>query len=247
MRIARVVLVAVLGTSDLFAQSGGQSYSPDQLMGLLLLTAVLPFFIVMVTSFVKITVVLSILRNAVGMPQIPPNQVITGLAIILSVFVMAPVAADFQQRFFDERAKDPSFPSVERLLSGQDSSRWERVSQPIRGFLVQNASRREVLLFIDLSKRLRPPDAEEPQATDLIILMPSFVLTELKEAFLAGFVIFLPFLVIDMIVANILMALGMFMLSPTTISLPIKLLLFVLVDGWYLVLRGLVLSYIPGT
>lgn len=206
--------------------------------------AMLPFFLMMVTSFVKIAVVLSILRTAIGVQQAPPNQVITGLAMVLSVFVMAPVATEswaaaqpYLQQIEDLKNVDSSQLDTYRALAVDTTA-------PLKRFLLKHADDDERVLLHELAQQLQP---EETRASikndDLMVVIPAFMLTELEEAFTIGFVLFVPFLLVDLVVANILLSLGMHMLSPTTVSLPFKLLLFVLVDGWYLVVRGLLLGY----
>ncbi|MBL9037379.1 MAG: type III secretion system export apparatus subunit SctR [Archangium sp.] len=220
-----------------------------------------PFVLMMVTSFVKISVVLSIVRSALGTQQIPPTQVITGLAIILTVYIMAPVG---QEMF---RVADTSVgtttaglmdaKTVDSLLIAGKKARG-----PLRDFLKKKVTTKDRVLFFSLALKLRklktdacPAEVNQRSEetrdevsciseTDFLILTPAFVVSELKEAFQIGFLLFVPFLVIDMVVANILLALGMQMLSPTTISMPFKLLLFVLVDGWYLIAKGLVIGYL---
>lgn len=203
-----------------------------------------PFVLLMVTSFVKISVVLSIVRSALGTQQIPPTQVITGLAIILTVYIMSPVgqamfrAADADQVTQSEGLLDSK--TVDTLIRAAD-----RGKEPLRDFLLKKVTTKDRTLFYSLALKLRKPqDRMEIGERDFLVLTPAFVVSELKEAFQIGFLLFVPFLVIDMVVANILLALGMQMLSPTTISMPFKLLLFVLVDGWYLIAKGLVVGYL---
>ena len=208
--------------------------------------SLLPFLLIMITSFVKIAVVLSIVRSALGTQQNPPTQVITGLSIILTVYVMVPVGLEIQDQVSDLIKKDStpqkllSTTSVKTLLEGA-----YRAKEPIKKFLMRHSHKKDREMFYSLAYQLRQ---EKHRASlspeDLSVIVPSFVISELKEAFQIGFLIFLPFIVVDMVVANILLALGMHMLSPTTISLPFKLLLFVLVDGWYLIIKGLILGYV---
>ena len=236
-------LQAIVGGVDIL---GGDSISnrPLILMTAMAGLALLPFVGMMVTSFVKIAVVLSITRQAIGMQQAPPTTVITGMAIILTVYVMQPVGLQIYnrvdklvaiQRGGDVMAKE----NVDLIVEAAKLAK-----EPIKAFLLKNSNKKDRDMFYRVAFRMR---AEEDRADlgpdDLIILTPSFVISELSKAFQIGFIIFIPFLVIDMVVSNILMALGMQMLSPTTISLPFKILLFVLVDGWYLITRGLVLGY----
>jgi type III secretion protein R len=274
-----------------------------------------PFALVMLTSFVKMSVVLSILRNALGTQNVPPNQVITGLAFVLTFFVMTPVV---KQMYKDAG----SIAGTKDMLSEASvKSVFDAVGrgkEPLRRFLIKHAHNEDRLLFVELARRLdessqvprpqqgtaspmpspspdtapggtagstlasvapsnianptpvagnatahltsgptpnvaapQPPPATSAQREesplskdDFQVIIPSFVTSQLKEAFQIGFLIFLPFIIIDMVIANILLAMGMSMLSPSVVSLPFKLLLFVLVDGWFLIVRGLVLSYV---
>ena len=226
-----------------FAQVPGTSQSPLTLVALLAILALLPFLLVMVTSFVKIAVVLSILRTAIGVQQAPPNQVITGLAMILSLYVMAPVAIE---------AWEASKPSIDLMEAGEFDasvanyqSLGEEAAAPLKTFLLKHTDDEERVQLYEISLQLRTEEQRKSiTPEDLLIVIPAFVMTELKEAFMIGFVLFIPFILVDLVVANILLSLGMHMLSPTTVSLPFKLLLFVLVDGWTLVIRGLLLGYV---
>lgn len=210
--------------------------SPVPMMGLLALMALVPFAIVMLTSFSKIVVVLSIARSAMGTQQAPPTMVLTGLAAVLSAHIMAPVVEKMVEAGRSAYRADAS---TSALLSSSGD-----VLRPMREFLVKHGSPEERARFVELARDLRP-EAEADRVTDedLTVVVPAFVLTELKEAFVIGFLIFLPFLVLDMIVANVLLALGMQTLSPSQVSLPFKILLFVAVDGWALLARGLILGY----
>jgi type III secretion protein R len=206
--------------------------------------SLLPFALLMVTSFVRISVVLSILRSAIGAPQVPPSQVLTGLALVLTLAVMAPTG----EKMFAAAA--PAFATAGGDLSSAQTvsalvTAAQRAREPLRDFLMKHAGARDRATFHALALKLRPP-TERAGVTDrdLAVVVPAFVTSELRRAFEIGFLIFIPFLVIDMVVANLLLALGMHMLSPTTVSLPFKLLLFVLADGWTLVVRGLIESYL---
>lgn len=199
--------------------------------------SLLPFVVLLMTSFVKIAVVLSILKGALGTPQIPPNQVITGLALILTFYVMAPTG---------ERMYAAIGPGLSRAQSVEAlTAAGDRAKEPLREFLLKHGAARDRALFHALALRMRTP-AERAAITDrdLVVAVPAFLTSELRRAFEIGFLLFIPFLVVDMVIANLLLALGMHMLSPTTVSLPFKLLLFVLADGWQLLLRGLVESYV---
>jgi type III secretion protein R len=229
-----------------------ESVNPDSfasrplvLMLALAALSLVPFVLMMVTSFVKISVVLSIVRSALGTQQIPPTQVITGLAIILTVYIMAPVGqAMYRASEVDILAKGPSLLSSETVGNLLEAAKKSR--EPLREFLIKKITHKDRALFFNLAKKMRTTEEERQEITDrdFMIVVPAFVVSELKEAFQIGFLLFVPFIVIDMVVANILLALGMHMLSPTTISMPFKLLLFVLVDGWYLIAKGLVVGYL---
>lgn len=206
--------------------------------------SLVPFVLMMVTSFVKISVVLSIVRSALGTQQIPPTQVITGLAIILTVYIMSPVGA----KMYDV-AELEKFRGSGGVLSAQTvdavMEAAQKAKEPLRDFMLKKIKHKDRALFYGLALKMRGPEARKDLSDkDFLIITPAFVVSELKEAFQIGFLLFVPFIVIDMVVANILLALGMHMLSPTTISLPFKLLLFVLVDGWYLIAKGLVVGYL---
>jgi type III secretion protein R len=217
--------------------------SPALILTLVVGLALAPYIAVMVTAFTKLVVVFSLLRNALGLQQTPPNVVLNGLAIILSVYVMYPVglemAAAAEPAITQQQTSKPAPASLSDLLSVA-----ERAKEPLRQFLIKHTEAEEREFFLSTSQRLLP---ENKRATitseDLIVIVPAFTVGELARAFQIGFVLFLPFLVIDLIVANILQALGMMMMSPTTISLPFKLLLFVLLDGWSKLIHGLVLTY----
>jgi len=218
--------------------------SPAVTVVVLAALSLLSFGMVMLTSFVKVAVVLSVLRSAMGTPQIPPTLVVTGFAFVLSAYIMSPVIRESVRR---------AEPGVARLQEGKGSPTEQArellgvardAAEPLRGFLKRHAHGRDRATFLALARRLHgPKDRAAIGPDDFQVLVPAFLTSELKEAFLIGFFLFVPFLVIDLVVANILLALGMHMLSPTTISLPFKFLLFVLVDGWYLLTRGLVAGY----
>lgn len=234
-----------LRTSDLTLK-GSVASRPLVLVGLLAALSLLPFVIIMVTSFVKISVVLSIVRSALGTQQIPPTQVITGLAIILTVYIMAPVGLEIyktSEDLINQKRPGESLMSAETVDLVMEA--LEESVPPIKGFLSKNSHLKDRAMFYSLAKRLRKAeDRAGVGPEDFMVLIPAFVISELKESFQIGFIIFVPFLVIDLVVSNILMALGMQMLSPTTISLPFKLLLFVVIDGWYLITKGLIIGYL---
>lgn len=207
---------------------------PAELLLLVGLLALLPAALVVLTSFLKIAVVLSIARSALGAPQVPPNSAVTGLALVLTVLVMAPVAS----RTAELLREGPPERGVEASLV-----RLGRASGPLREFLARFARPDDRAAFLDVARSLSPPGAAAPAEDDLAVLAPAFAVSELRRAFTIGFLVFLPFLVVDLVVANVLLALGLNQLSPTSVSLPLKLLLFVAVDGWRLLARALAVSY----
>lgn len=215
-------------------------------VAILFILGIMPFIFTVTTSFVKISVVFSLIRSALGTQQIPPNQVITGLALILTIYIMMPVGFQIY-REIDGVLKENQ--STEQPLLKQTNlplviEAVTRAKEPLRTFLTTHASYKNRTLFVNMAKQLYKGEPQlTPTETDFWVIIPAFVITELSEAFQIGFLIFLPFLVVDMVVSNILLSLGMFQLSPITVALPFKLLLFVLVDGWYMIVQGLVKGY----
>jgi len=201
-----------------------------QLLGLLTVLSLAPSIIVMVTSFTRIVVVLSFVRMALGTQQTPPNQVLVSLALFLTLFVMMPT---FQQAY-DQ--------GLQPLIAGEidEETALERVMKPVHGFMMQHVREQDVALFMEMAKVDQVDTAEE---VPIRALIPAFMVSELRRAFEIGFLIFVPFLVIDMVVASILMSMGMMMLPPVIIALPFKIVFFVLVDGWYMVVGSLVRSF----
>ena len=209
--------------------------TPFYLILPLALLSLVPFIAILGTSFLKLVVVFGILRNATGLQQIPPNMALNALAIVLTLYIMAPVGFETYEILKD------------RQISLEDSS-WKEAFdegvEPYRNFLLRKTSIRERKFFFKTAKVLWPAKyREELTAESLLVMIPSFAVSELTKAFQIGFLLYLPFIVIDLIVSNILLALGMMMVSPMTISLPFKLLLFVLMDGWTRLIHGLVLGY----
>ncbi|MBP8184242.1 MAG: flagellar type III secretion system pore protein FliP [Pseudomonas sp.] len=211
--------------------AGQQEYSVN-LQILLIMTALsfIPAFVMLMTSFTRIIIVFSILRQALGLQQTPSNQILTGMAIFLTLFIMAPV--------FDQINKDALQPYLNEQLPAQQAIAKAEV--PLKKFMLAQTRASDLELFVRLSKRT---DIATPEQAPMTILVPAFVTSELKTAFQIGFMIFIPFLIIDMVVASILMAMGMMMLSPLIISLPFKIMLFVLIDGWALVIGTLASSF----
>ncbi|MEM7528879.1 MAG: type III secretion system export apparatus subunit SctR [Pseudomonadota bacterium] len=214
----------------------GELPNPLTLIGVATAIGLLPFVVVMATSFIKISIVLSLIRNALGVQQVPPNMVIYGISLVLTAYIMAPVGV---QTLAALDGVDLTAASTEELFAALADA-----AGPFRNFLLQHTADDTRLFFIDTAMRLWPPEMRDDASdNNLLILLPAFTLTELKEAFEIGFLIYLPFVAIDLIISNILLAMGMMMVSPMTISLPFKLLLFVMLDGWTRLLHGLVLSY----
>ena len=196
--------------------------------------AVLPLLLVSLTCFAKLAVVLALLRNALGSPQVPPTLVLTGAALALSLVVMAPVAGAVWREAGPAITAADATPTTLIEAAG-------RAREPIREFLSRHGHTRDKEVFLDLARKLGTTDA---QPNDLAVVAPAFVTSELKEAFTIGFLIFLPFLVLDLLVASVLASIGFQQLQPSTVALPFKLLLFVAVDGWLIVARGLLLGYV---
>jgi flagellar biosynthetic protein FliP len=211
------------------AGHGRSSLPLDVLAGLTLLS-IAPFVIVLSTSFVRIIVVLSLVRSAIGAASLPPNIVLTGLALILTFVIMTPT--------FDRISHDALEPYARGHLSQQ--AFLARATEPLRDFMLRQTKTRDIAIFAHVAHR---PADEAPQSAPITVLVPAFVVGELRNGFAIGVALYLPFVAIDLAVAAILMGLGMFMLSPPVISLPAKLLLFVLVDGWALVCNGVVTSF----
>jgi len=224
------------GGDGLNIEINGPNGSPSSaivtLVGITLLS-VAPALLLMMTSFTKIFVVLAMVRNALGLPSVPPNQVLAGLALFLSLFIMAPVIADI-----NELAVQPYLEGTTTVTQAIDAA-----SAPLRVFMLANTREEDLALLTRVSGAENP---DSPDDVPMLTLIPSFMISELRAAFIIGFVIFVPFLVIDLVVSSALMSMGMMMLPPVMISLPFKILLFVLVDGWALVITSLVSSYQGG-
>jgi flagellar biosynthetic protein FliP len=213
------------------APGGGQSYTLS-LQTLLVMTSFtfLPAALLMMTSFTRIVIVLSLLRQAIGTTSAPPNQVLIGLSLFLTFFVMAPV--------FDRIYTEAYQPYAEQKLDFMQAV--DKGVVPLKTFMLRQTRQQDLALFVKLSNSA---PLQSPDAVPMKVLVPAYVISELKTAFQIGFIVFLPFLIIDMVVASVLMSMGMMMLSPVVISLPFKLMLFVLVDGWNLLIGSLVQSF----
>jgi type III secretion protein R len=210
---------------------------PVSLFIALMAMAVLPFVAMVVTSYTKVVVVLGLLRNALGVQQVPPNMVLNGIAIIIAAYVMAPVAMEASDRM--QRAPEEQSSNTQQLMLAVSAAR-----EPFRAFLVKHAQPAEKAFFLKSAQAVWPPErAQALQPDDLIVLAPAFLLTELTEAFRIGFLLYLAFVIVDLVVANVLLAMGLSQVSPTNVAIPFKLLLFVVLDGWSQVMHGLVLTY----
>ncbi|GGY68459.1 flagellar biosynthetic protein FliP [Cellvibrio zantedeschiae] len=212
-------------------KDGTQEYTVTlQILGIMTMLTFLPALLMMVTSFTRIIIVFSILRQALGLQQSPSNQILIGLALFLTFFIMQPV--------FNKANQDGLQPYINQQITANVAI--ERVAAPFHAFMLAQTRESDINLFVGIAKH--PPIAT-PQDTPFNILIPAFIISELKTAFQIGFIIFIPFLVIDIVVSSVLMAMGMMMLSPLIISLPFKIMLFVLVDGWAMIVGTLAASY----
>jgi flagellar biosynthetic protein FliP len=201
-----------------------------QILVLLTVLSLAPAILIMMTSFTRIIVIFSFLRNALGIHQMPPNQILIGLAMFMTFFIMTPVWQTIRENAWT--------PYMEKKISQEKA--FEEALQPVRKFMFKQTREKDLALFLDMAKAPRPKNREEISTT---VLLPAFMISELKTAFQMGFILFLPFLVIDMVVSSVLLSMGMMMLPPVMISLPFKVLLFVLVDGWNLVVGSIVKSF----
>ncbi|EPY10051.1 MULTISPECIES: flagellar type III secretion system pore protein FliP [Paenibacillus] len=216
---------------DIKVGGGGQpGASSISILLLITILSIAPAILVLMTSFTRIVVVLGFVRTSLGTQQMPPNQVLIGLALFLTLFVMSPTIGEVNQS------------ALQPYLKGElnQTQALEKASVPMKKFMFSHTREKDLLLFMKYTKTDKPKTYED---IPLTVLVPAFAISELKTAFQMGFMIFIPFLVIDMVVASTLMAMGMMMLPPVMISLPFKILLFVLVDGWYLVVKSLLMSF----
>ena len=221
-------------TIDSQAPNPKQVTSGVQLFVLMTVLSLAPTVLILGTSFTRIVIVLSMVRNAIGTPSIPPNQVIIGLSLLLTFFIMAPVYKQIDQE------------AIQPYLNEQidQDTAIKKLQAPIREFMFKQTREKDIQLFLDLGNEPQPATLEDIPS---VSLFPAFVISELRTAFTMGFVIYIPFLVIDLVVSSILLSMGMMMLPPSLVSLPFKLLLFVMVDGWYLLASSLVLSFSGGS
>lgn len=211
----------------------GNSVETLEIIMLLTVMSLLPSILIMMTSFTRIIIVLSFLKSALGLQQTPPNQVVIGIALFLTLFIMSPV--------IDEINTDAYQPYKNEEITQQEF--FTRAAEPVKVFMLKQTGNSELKMFMDMSRDEEIKNRTDLQKLPLTIIIPSFVTSELKRAFVIGFLLFIPFLIIDMIVSSILMSMGMMMLPPVMISLPFKILLFVIVDGWSLLFKTLVSTF----
>ena len=257
-KIAAVLLVGIL-TGFLVLIAGGVAFAQDRMPTIklpdikigekdakegyeyskilhfvagLTILSLAPYILIMCTSFIRVTIVLSFIKTALGTQQVPPTQVMMGLALFITFYVMAPVGEKIR--------KEALIPLYKNEINMDKAA--GAALKPLRGFLLKQTRDKDLLLFVKLARK-SPDQFKNRDEVPLFILMPAFIISEVKTAFEIGFVIYLPFLVIDMVVASVLMSMGMFMLSPMQISMPFKLLLFVMIDGWGLIIENLVKSF----
>ncbi|MGY4426048.1 type III secretion protein R [Bradyrhizobium sp. JR6.1] len=209
---------------------------PATLIALIACVAIAPFVAITVTSYVKLVVVFGLIRNALGVQNIPPNMALNAIAILLSVYIMQPVAKGAYEAVRDKPIAFQDIRELETTIT--------LAAEPVRNFLLKNTSQQERKFFVNAARGLwDKEDAAAITGSEFMILIPAFITSELEDAFKIGFLLFLPFIVIDLVVSNILLAMGMMMVSPMTISLPFKLFLFVAVNGWQRLIHGLIFSY----
>lgn len=248
-------VVLTIGTVSVFAEDvplppqlvEGEVGKPPQLVAELAILAglsLLPYVVMLLTSYVKIVVVLSLLRNALGVQQSPPNQVLNGIALLMSIYVMFPTGV----AMYNAASKAITTNPPQELFTGATAPYLMNVidegKEPLRDFLQRNSIGKHITSFYQLAYRSYPEEYRSSlKQTDFLVMIPAFITTQLKAAFEIGVVIYLPFFVIDLVVSNILLAMGMMMLSPLTIALPLKLLLLVMVDGWTILIQNLVLTF----
>ncbi|WP_373889729.1 flagellar type III secretion system pore protein FliP [Paludicola sp. MB14-C6] len=233
--------VACYAEGKLNVNLDGNNMQTVEIVIMLTLIALIPTILIMMSSFTRIIIVLSFLRNALGLQQTPPNQVLIGIALFLSLFIMSPVITEINKTAYEPYQKEQI--TQEQFL--------EKAQVPLKKFMLKQTKKEEINLFVKLSKTEIVKDnnvdklsnEELLQKLPMTVVTPAFIISELKRAFMIGFLIFIPFLIIDMIVSSTLMSMGMIMLPPVMISLPFKLLLFVLVDGWSLLIKTLALSF----
>jgi flagellar biosynthetic protein FliP len=207
--------------------------TPFQLLLLMTVLSLAPYILVMTTSFIRISIVLSFLRTAMGTQQVPPTQVLMALSLFMTMYIMTPVGERINETALQPYFKN-KMPQTEFL---------DKVAAPLKDFMFINCRQSDIVLFFKFTNVKQIPKIEKASDVPIHVMLPAYVVSEIKTSFAIGFLLYIPFLVIDMVVASVLMSMGMFMLSPMTISLPFKLLLFVMIDGWELIITGLINSF----
>lgn len=237
LTFSKSVMAEPINVPNVSFSVGGENTSPqnyvDNIKLLIIMTilTLLPSIMIMMTSFTRIIIVFSFLKNALGAQQSIPNQILVGLAIFLTIFIMQPVYSEINDKAFK--------PFMDNEITQEEA--MEYGSKPLREFMLKQTRQKDLELFIEASKLDKAEITKEN--IPLTAVIPAFAISELKTAFQIGFLLFLPFIIIDMVVASILMSMGMFMVPPAMVSLPFKLLLFVMVDGWYLIVKSLIMSF----
>ncbi|WP_398440738.1 flagellar type III secretion system pore protein FliP [Sedimentibacter sp.] len=212
----------------------GNAAETVEILVMLTVLTLLPSILIMMTAFTRIMIVLSFLKNAMGLQQTPPNQVLIGIAIFLTLFIMSPVINEINTEAYQ--------PYKNEEITQQEF--YERASEPIKIWMLKQTGNSELMMFVDMSNNQEIANAESVNDLPLTVIIPSFVTSELKRAFIIGFLLYIPFLIIDLIVSSVLMSMGMMMLPPIMISMPFKILLFVVVDGWSLLFKTLITTFI---
>ncbi len=211
----------------------GNSADTLEILALLTVISLLPSILIMMTSFTRIIIVLSLLKNALGLQQTPPNQVLVGIAIFLTLFIMSPVIEDINAEAYE--------PYKNEQITQQEF--FDKAAVPLKEFMLKQTGKDELQMFMDMSRNEEIKNNRNIQELPLVIVVPSFITSELRRAFIIGFLLYIPFLIIDMIVSSVLMSMGMMMLPPVMISMPFKLLMFVVVDGWSLLFKTLITTF----
>ena len=211
----------------------GNAAETVEILGLLTVVTLLPSILIMMTSFTRIIIVLSFLKNALGLQQTPPNQVLIGIALFLTLFVMSPVIDTINTEAYE--------PYKREEITQEEF--YEKASMPLKEWMLKQTGRNELKMFMDMSNDDEISNTQNLEELPMTVVIPSFITSELKRSFIIGFLLYIPFLIIDMIVSSVLMSMGMMMLPPVMISMPFKILLFVVVDGWSLLFKTLITSF----
>lgn len=243
-----LIALWIFSPTSLFAVEGGFTEAPPLLAQVIIIVflALLPWLVILLTSYLKMVVVLSILRQAMGVQNSPPNQVLNGISLLLAIYVMFPTGYAMYQNI--KPLINTQMPSG---ILAEGAAEWgvlaiDRAKEPMRDFLVRNSNQAEQRSYYRMAMKFFPPEVRSSLTpNDFIVLIPAYITSQVQDAFQIGVLIYLPFFVVDLVTSNILLAMGMMMLSPMTIALPLKLLLLVMMDGWSLVLQGLLLSFKP--